>query len=335
MAEMGVPASAQKANFANVQMHNKPSAFADSSTYTNRGASSSAAAIANANASANITNQNKGDLLNSLSGYKNDKGLIVDGSKHNKMGKDEFLKLLTYQLSNQDPTNPMDQKKFAADLAQFSQLEQLANINTTLSKQGANAAQETKFYGASFLGKEIKTGGTTVDYSGQGKIDLPFFLDKKAANVMVRLFDSKNQMISELHLEDIPNGQNSIEWDGIALDGAPATKGTYHLDVTAWDRDYNQFKGKTQSTGVVTGVNFEDGETILVVDGKKRVFLRDVESFSLPRDNNIKKNEVSVNANEMQAMNDLNIANDQMNAGKMNRTISPKTAASIYDQITN
>ena len=52
------------------------------------------------------------------------------------MGKDEFLKLLTVQLKNQDPMNPMEQGKMAAELAQFSQLEQLSNLNTSFDKFG-------------------------------------------------------------------------------------------------------------------------------------------------------------------------------------------------------
>ncbi len=48
------------------------------------------------------------------------------------MGKDEFVKLLVTEMKNQDPLNPMDGKELAAQLAQFSSVEQLMNINTKL-----------------------------------------------------------------------------------------------------------------------------------------------------------------------------------------------------------
>ena len=83
------------------------------------------------------------------------------------MGKDEFLKLLTVQLQNQDPLKPVDQKKFAADLAQFSQLEQLANMNTKLDSMNENVPVESKFYGASFLGKIVTTSGSTIMHDGK------------------------------------------------------------------------------------------------------------------------------------------------------------------------
>jgi len=70
-----------------------------------------------------------GDELNGVAGIR-EESKFVDAKNHNKMDKDSFMKLLAFQMSNQDPMSPMDQKQFAADLAQFSQLEQLTNMNT-------------------------------------------------------------------------------------------------------------------------------------------------------------------------------------------------------------
>ena len=54
--------------------------------------------------------------------------------KNDALGKDEFLKLLVAQMKNQDPMNPMDGQQMAAQLAQFSSVEQLINANDTLAK---------------------------------------------------------------------------------------------------------------------------------------------------------------------------------------------------------
>jgi len=227
-----------------------------------------------------------GDELNKLAGVKPD-SKFVDAKTHNKLGKDGFLKLLSHQLANQDPMKPMDQKRFAADLAQFSQLEQLSNVNNKLENLGKNAPQESKFYGASFLGKEVMTSGTSIEHKGDGASkNLPFYLDKSANAVMIRVFDSKNQMVAQIEKESMGQGAQAVTWDGVNLDGTPATKDTYRFEVRAWDSKMDEFKGETKAVGVVTGVNFENGETVLTIDGKKKVFIRDVQSFKLPEEKN-------------------------------------------------
>ncbi|EQC45884.1 flagellar hook capping protein N-terminal domain protein [Bacteriovorax sp. BSW11_IV] len=223
-----------------------------------------------------------GEQLNKLSGVE-EKSRFVNREEHNKMGKDGFLKLLAHQMQNQDPMKPMDQKQFAADLAQFSQLEQMTNMNAKLDNFGKNAPQELKFYGASFLGKEVVTNGTTVNYDGKNiNQKLPFYLEKPAKNVIVNVFDSKNQMVAQLEGEGLGQGQQSLEWNGYMLDGTKAPKESYRFQVLAWDKDMSEFRGQTKASGVVTGINFEDGETVLTLNDGKKLFLRDVESFKLP-----------------------------------------------------
>jgi len=231
-----------------------------------------------------------GDKLNKMAGNEAASGSgvkYVDKKTHNQMGKDEFLKLLTVQLANQDPSNPVDQKKMSSELAQFSQLEQLANMNTKLDKFGTNAPIELKHFGAGFLGKQVLTQGTSIDYKGNGDhVSIPFRLGKLGKNVIMRIMDEKGQTISEIPAENFPKGQNALEWNGKMLDGQNAAKGKYVIKVVAWDENMQKFDGETNAMGTVTGVNFEDGETVFTLDGKKRVFLRDVESFSLPSHNN-------------------------------------------------
>lgn len=225
-------------------------------------------------------NDSVGDELNNMAGIRPEQK-FVDGKEHNKLDKDGFLKLLTHQLTNQDPMSPMDQKKFAADMAQFAQLEQLANINTKMGKLGGNEPNENKFYGASFIGKEAITSGTSIPYDGESRqVNLPFFMDQAARKVIVRVYDQGKQLVRQMEIDGIGAGQQSIPWDGLQNDGIPATKGDYQFEILGYDKDLNEFKGKTHTTGIVTGVSFDDnGDTVLELDNSKKVFLRDVKAF--------------------------------------------------------
>lgn len=220
----------------------------------------------------------KEDIINKATGYKPKNDLYKEGP-HNQMGKDEFLKLLTFQLQHQDPMNPMDQGKMTGELAQFSQLEQLSNLNKKFDDQNKTKSIEDKFYAASFVGKKVVTGGSTINLKNSGDPgDVLFKLDGDASKVMVRVLDEKNNIMGEIWKEGMSEGSHQVTWDGVALDGSPAVKGTYRAQVKAWDQMGNEIPTRTEATGVVQSVTFDEGEPVLTVNGQK-VYLRDVKSF--------------------------------------------------------
>ena len=222
-----------------------------------------------------------GDSLNKIAGNKPE-ARFVDRRKKEELGQDGFMKLLAHQLKNQDPMKPMDQKDFSANLAQFSQLEQLTALNKKMEGMSQSAIDEKRVQGASFLGKKVMTNGTSIDYNGEGKdVKIPFYLDQPATVAIVNVLDNKNQLIARLERENLNKGMQDITWDGIGFDGQIAAKETYHFEVIAFDQNNIKFNGSTKSEGLVQGVHFEDGETILTLQGGKKVFLKDVHSFSV------------------------------------------------------
>ena len=255
MPEMGRPVTAQQAQYNQVQMGPK--------SLAGRGMSEA---------------QKREALVNKATGYKPKNELFKDGP-HNQLGKDEFMKLLTFQLQNQDPMNPMDQSKFTGELAQFSQLEQLSNLNKKFEDNGKNQGIQDKFYAASFVGKKVVTTGSTMNLKESGDpAEVLFKLDGQASKVMIRILDSKNNVAGEIWKEGLSEGAHQVEWDGVALDGTPAVKGKYIAQVKAWDDMGQEVGTRTEATGMVQSVTFDQGEPVLTVDGQK-VFLRDVVSF--------------------------------------------------------
>lgn len=225
--------------------------------------------------------QSRKKLLDRLTNYNPKNDLYVDGKKHNKMGRDEFLKLLTHQLQNQDPLKPQDQGKMAADLAQFSQLEQLANLNTKFEKFGANKNEIDRYYGSHMIGKTVLTQGNTIEFKGQGsESKILFNLNADSKKTMIRIFDESNNLVHEEWKDAMSKGGHEMKWDGVGLDKTVQPSGNYRVQVYAWDKNEEPIKVESQVKGVVRSVNFDEGETVLNVDGKK-VYLRDVSSFFL------------------------------------------------------
>ncbi len=222
-----------------------------------------------------------GKKLNQLAGVETE-SRFVDKSKHNRLGKDGFLRLLSHQLQNQDPLKPMDQKQFAADLAQFAQLEQMANINAKLETRNKAVPTENKFYGASFLGKEILTRGTSIRFDKENSsTEVPFHLPKFAKKVMIRFYDKSNQLVGQLDHDALGTGTHTLKWNGLGYNGFHVGKGEFRAEVRAWDDHLDEFPGETKSKGLITGVSFENGETVFTLKGGQKVFLRDVESFKM------------------------------------------------------
>src|SRR5690554_3243206 len=255
MAEMGRPITPQEMRYRQVEMAPK--------ALNTKGKSEA---------------QLREEIINRATGQKNTKSIYKDGP-HNQMGKDEFLKLLTFQLQNQDPMNPMEQSKFTGELAQFSQLEQLSNLNKKFDDANKTQSLQDKFYAASFVGKKIVTQGSSLDLKQPGeRQDVLFKLDAPASKVVIRILDEKNNIASEIWRDGMGQGSHQVSWDGIQLDGAPAPKGLYKIQVKAWDDQGQNVMARTEATGIVESVTFDEGEPILTVNGQK-VYLRDVASF--------------------------------------------------------
>ena len=101
--------------------------------------------------------------------YFNKQNTVNGRQTSNQLGKDDFLKLLITQMQNQDPTEPMENTEFIAQMAQFSSLEQMTNMSTSFEKV-ANYISESS--ATSTLGKtvELNIGDTTVKGIVEGTI---------------------------------------------------------------------------------------------------------------------------------------------------------------------
>lgn len=269
------------------------------------------------------------DIINRATGRKPTNELFKEGP-HNQMGKDEFLKLLTFQLQHQDPMNPMDQSKMTGELAQFSQLEQLSNLNKKFDEGNKAQGMQDKFYAASFVGKKIVTTGSSIHLKNSGDPgDVLFKLDGDASKVMVRILDEKNNVMGEIWKDGMSQGSHQVTWDGVALDGSPAVKGTYRAQVKAWDNMGNEVGTRTEATGTVQSVMFDEGEPVLTVNGQK-VYLRDVQSFHTAESQTHMQNAAQAVNSGLSGHNGSINLNNAVNA----KSVSPEQAMNAYSDNT-
>ncbi|MFQ5509018.1 MAG: flagellar hook assembly protein FlgD [Leptospirillia bacterium] len=197
------------------------------------------------------------------------------------LGKNEFLLLLTTQMKHQDPLSPMDNTEFTAQLAQFSSLEQLFDVNKNLNGLTQTQAPAGMASVAGFLDKEILAEGNRVLLDGEGASPIQFELEGPGDIVTVAISDTNGNPVRNISLGGRPAGANEAAWDGLDNYGNPVAPGTYRYNVLAQDSQQASVGAFTQVRGVVTGAAYENGEPFLVV-GQRRVALTDVMAVKTP-----------------------------------------------------
>ncbi len=207
---------------------------------------------------------------------------ITATSNNDVMGKADFLHLLVAQLEAQDPLNPMDSTGFTAQLAQFSSLEQLQNINMTLGDIGTSQSVLTSSQAVGFIGKTITALGDSVDVTSGMSQGIEFTLSQPAAELYVQVYDQIGNFIRQIDVGQLEAGQHEVAWDGVDYLGGQVPDGTYSYEVSAVDESGNSVTATTFASGTVTGVSYKDGVAYLQC-GNREIPMGNVVSVGLPQ----------------------------------------------------
>lgn len=163
-------------------------------------------------------------------GLKDNSSKTPTGSQ---LGKDQFLQLLVTQMNNQNPLNPQDNSEFVAQLAQFSTVEGISNLNTSMSSLLANTQSSQALQASSLVGRKVvvTTNTAVVDTSQtlKGSVNLT----SPSENVYVNVYDSTGAQVNRINLGAQSAGQVSFMWDGKDSSGATAAPGTYTFEAQA------------------------------------------------------------------------------------------------------
>lgn len=224
-----------------------------------------------------------GDVLNKVANPN-----WVDPSKqmratgNNQMDKDAFFKLMLAQMKNQDPTKPMESHEMAAQLAQFTSLEQLTNINSTLETMSKTNSPNSNFQALAFIGKKVSGDSSKITrVPGDTRHSFGFDLLGDAQKVTVEIKDGGGNTIRKMESGAFKKGRNTLEWNGLTDQGTPARPGEYKFVLEAKNTAGSKVWAKTAFEGRITGLNYgSDGPVLLV--GNQSIKLSDVRKIEDP-----------------------------------------------------
>lgn len=175
----------------------------------------------------------------------------------NSLGQDAFLKLLTEQLRNQDPFEPVKNENMVAQMAQFSSVAGISEMNQTLKAMSdrmdsANAAQAI-----GYVGKTVLIEGNTAFPRTDGGLDAVVPLSEGADDMTVTISDKNGSLLRTIQMGAQRKGDVEIAWDGKTQSGEDAPGGPYQIVATVV-RNGQRVAAPVQVWAPVTSVSLSE-----------------------------------------------------------------------------
>lgn len=194
---------------------------------------------------------------------------------------DDFLRLLTTQLQNQDPLSPLDTNEFTSQLVQFAGVEQQLNTNQKLNDL-VSLGIGTSFTGAlGYVGLDVSYLSAELNYDGTTPVKIDYAIEGVSKEATVNIYDEDGELVftQEINGND---GVDSFTWSGAHKGGGTVEPGTYSVRIDAIDSSDKPLKTSTVVTGHVRGIETQNGQTFLLI-GERAVAIGSVINASTPQ----------------------------------------------------
>lgn len=213
------------------------------------------------------------DAISAISTSSSSASALSDSRKSIADNFDTFLGILTTQLKNQNPLEPLDTNQFTQQLVQFTGVEQQLKTNEYLEAlvlgTGSDAmlASSLANQAVNLIGKEV-TAGTSSAELKDGEATWTYTIAKDAPASTITISDvSGNIVYSGQHA--LTAGQGDFVWDGKDQSGLAFDEGTYNISIDAKTAEGTSVTALTQFKGTVDSVDLTGNEPVLMVNGSK------------------------------------------------------------------
>ncbi|TAM85047.1 MAG: flagellar hook assembly protein FlgD [Candidimonas sp.] len=170
--------------------------------------------------------------------------------------QNQFLTLLTTQLQNQDPLNPMDNSEVTSQMAQLSTVSGITQLNATLQAISGQMNMSQSMQASALIGHQVLVTGSKISV-GQGVATLAGIdMLAPAADVKATITDGSGRAVRTMDLGAMPAGTMPLAWDGKTDAGAVAPDGAYSLSVSATAADGSSVSAQPLSQATIQSIAY-------------------------------------------------------------------------------
>jgi flagellar basal-body rod modification protein FlgD len=195
----------------------------------------------------------------------NPKAAAAAPSGKKQLGQNDFLKLMISQFKNQDPTKPVDSAMYVAQLAQFSQVAGLSELNTQFKTLADSLASNQALQASSLLGRDVLVNASASALEAGGALSGAVDLQQSSAKVLVNVVDEGGAVVRQIDLGAQGKGLANFSWNGRKTDGSHAAAGLYHFQAIAFDAASQATSAATLISAPVESVTMGAGQTGLTL----------------------------------------------------------------------
>lgn len=202
-----------------------------------------------------------------------------ESEKSNEIGQNEFLDLMLAQLKNQDPFQPLENGEFVAQMAQFSTVSGIEEMNASLKGMTESLQGNRILEASNLIGRTALVSGNTASLTEEG-LDAIYRLEDDASNITVNIHSEAGEILHQEHIAQMPLGQHEYHWDGKTLAGGTAPHGNYTVNIT-YGNDKEKTTAETLVPSTIGSVSAISGGNELMLETTQglRIALQDIETL--------------------------------------------------------
>ena len=195
---------------------------------------------------------------------------VSDAARSTQLDQSAFFKLMTVQMSNQDPTAPLDSNQFFSQLAQFSTVEAVQTLQGSFEDLAQSMRASQVLQASTMVGRAVLLEGDNVALGEEGQTLFGLDLTEAVSGVVLNIEDSSGQLVRSLKLGPSGAGIRDVVWDGLDQDGVRAEPGYYNVTAVAEGQDGPQAVEALVWGGVQSvSLNGAAGNTLHLSDGRQ------------------------------------------------------------------